>query len=245
ISYKNGDIPLFNDSTKGIAPTTEQLMQYAKNLKFKIQNSKLVDSGYRKISNENYECIVDIGHIGADYIAGHAHSDTFNFELRLDGKPFIVDTGLSTYETCERRTVERSTVSHNTVEVNGKNQSEVWGGFRVANRATVIDFKEDDNSIEATHNGYRPILHTRKWSFKEGRVVIEDNLNNNSEGVARLHFHPDVTKEKILSHISMSSDRLKFGEYLYSPKFNTKLTAIVISIKFRENLKIEILNVCN
>lgn len=35
--------------------------------------------------------------IGPDYIPGHAHADTFNYELRIDGVPFIVDTGISTY----------------------------------------------------------------------------------------------------------------------------------------------------
>jgi len=241
ISYSNGDIPLLNDSTNGIAPTTEQLFNYSDRLNLKIKKLKFNESGYRKISNNRYECIIDIGSIGADYIPGHAHADTFNFELRIDGKPFIVDTGLSTYETCKRRTVERSTLSHNTVEVNGKNQSEVWGGFRVANRARVIDLKEDDGFIEATHDGYKLILHTRRWSFEESRVVIEDRLNRDSKGVARLHFHPDVTKEDILTHLSVDSTRLEFGEYLYSPEFNTKITAIVVSIDFVDFLEVSIL----
>ena len=111
---------------------------YACNLKLKTQNAKLNESGYRKISNDNYECVVDIGNIGSDYMPGHAHADTFNFELRIDGNPFIVDTGLSTYEASDRRNKERGTVSHNTVEVAEKDSSEIWNGFRVANRAKII-----------------------------------------------------------------------------------------------------------
>jgi len=241
ISYKNGDIPLFNDSTNGIAPTTEQLFQYARDLNLKIPNSKLSDSGYRKIVQNRYECIVDIGEIGAKYIAGHAHADTFNFELRIDDKPFIVDTGLSTYETCSRRDIERSTASHNTVEVDGKNQSEVWGGFRVGDRANIISLKELENIIEATHNGYRDNLHTRQWIFKEDTIVIKDNLTHKSKAIARLHFHPDITKEYILTHIVTDSSNIEFEEYYYSSEFNSKTKAIVISIYFDKFLEIKIL----
>jgi len=241
ISYKNGDIPLFNDSTNGIAPTTEQLFKYSKDLNLKIPNSKLSDSGYRKIDRDRYECIVDIGEIGAKYIAGHAHSDTFNFELRIDGKPFIVDTGLSTYETCNRRDIERSTASHNTVEIDGQNQSEVWGGFRVGDRANIIDLKELENIIEATHNGYGDILHTRKWIFKKETIIIKDNLTQKSKAIARLHFHPDITKEDILNHIVVSNgNSIEFGEYYYASNFNITTKAIVVSIYFDKSLEIAI-----
>jgi len=240
ISYKNGDIPLLNDSANGIAPTTAQLFQYSKSLNLKILNSKLLDSGYRKIDQDRYECVVDIGEIGARYIAGHAHADTFSFELRIDGKPFIVDTGVSTYEICNRRDIERSTASHNTVEVDGKNQSEVWGGFRVGDRANVIDIKESKNIIEATHNGYGDILHTRQWIFMNRSVIIRDSLNNSCKAIARLHFHPDITKRDILNHIKVESNSIEFGEYYYAHKFNIKTKAIVISIYFDKFLEIKV-----
>ena len=242
ISYKNGDIPLLNDSTNGIAPTTEQLFKYSKDLDLKILDLKLSDSGYRKINQDRYECIVDIGEIGAKYIAGHTHADTFNFELRINGKPFIVDTGLSTYETCNRRDIERSTASHNTVEVEGKNQSEVWGGFRVGNRAKVIELIELDNRIEATHDGYKKekIFHTRKWSFEEHKIMVEDSLSRNANGVARLHFHPTVTKKDILTSIFINSDTIKFETYQFAPEFNINKSAIVLVIAFDSTLKVEI-----
>ena len=240
ISYKNGDIPLFNDSTNGVAPTTNQLFDYAKRLNIEVKEVELKESGYRKISKVNYECIVDIAEIGASYIAGHAHADTFNFELRIKGKPFIVDMGLSTYETNERRAIERSTASHNTVEIDGKNQSEVWGGFRVGNRANIIDIKEGKDFIEATHNGYRPILHTRKWTFKENMITIEDSLNKPSNAIVSFHFHPDVKKEEILDHFSSTNFNIKFNEYYYSSGFNREIKSINIKLYFKSSIKVEI-----
>lgn len=240
ISYKNGDIPLFNDSSNDIAPRTEQLINYSICLGLTTEQRELKESGYRKIEDENYELVVDVGHVGASYIPGHAHADTFNFELRVDGRPFIVDTGLSTYETCKRRDFERSTKAHNTVEVNGKNQSEVWGGFRVANRANVIHLKRSDDVIEATHDGYSPILHTRRWSFKGDKIVIEDKFNGSYNGVARLYFHPSIDKDEIRRRVKIKNFEWSIKDYFYALGFNSLSKSNFLEVKFNEKLNIYI-----
>ena len=242
ISYKNGDIPLFNDSTNGIAPTTEQLFNYAQRLNIEMKKVELKESGYRKISKKNYECIVDVGAIGASYIPGHAHADTFNFELRIKGKPFIVDRGLSTYETNNRRAVERSTASHNTVEINGQSQSEVWGGFRVGERANVIKLREDSNLIEATHDGYKKsnVLHTRKWTFEDNKIMIEDGLNTSIQSIARFYFDPSISKETILEKIKFKNKKFIINKYTYALGFNKYMEAYRLEIEFEKKLEVKI-----
>jgi len=243
ISYRDGSIPLLNDSANGIAPTTQELFAYAKKLELEIKDIELSESGYRKFINDNYEMIVDVGQIGPDYIPGHAHSDTFNFELYVHGKPFIVDTGLSTYENNAQRMSERSTMAHNTVQIENKEQSEVWGGFRVANRAKVLDLKESNNNIKATHDGYKKekIYHTRKWMCLDNMIVIEDSINKKAETIARFHFHPIVTKEEILEKLIFKTNDFQISTYQYAPKFNTYVEAFLLEIKFEKNLKVEIL----
>jgi len=240
ITFKNGDIPLLNDSANCIAPTSYNLFDYARRLNIKSIRRELKESGYRKITKNKYECIVDSGNIGPDYILGHAHADTFSFVLYINDNPIIVDKGLSTYESNSIRDNERSTSAHNTVEVNGINQSEVWGGFRVASRAKVIDIKEYDDVIEATHDGYKKydIFHTRKWKFEEDRIVITDILNKPVNAIARFHFHPHITKEEILKILLVEDNILEFENYYYSPEFNTYIDAIVVKIKFKEKLKV-------
>ena len=262
ITYENGDIPLLNDSANNIAPTSKQLNQYAiiLNSTFKIdqgkfsrgKNSKLSDSGYRKIKNEYYEMIIDVGNIGPDYIPGHAHSDTFNFELYIHKQPVIVDTGLSTYEINERRQLERSTRSHNTVVVDGDDQSQVWGGFRVAKRAKILDLKELAGSIEATHDGYKNkgVWHTRKFMTEKDHIIIEDSLKSKKEHsyVAYLHFHPDIKlhieSEKLISKLFtitfINSYCIELTDYEYSPEFNTKINAKCAIISFQNELKTNI-----
>jgi len=247
ITFSNGNIPLFNDSANGIAPTSKKLFEYANKLninsQFSILNSQLKSSGYRKVVKDKYEAVIDIGSIGPDYIPGHAHADTFNFELRVEGKPFIVDSGLSTYETNERRFFERSTKAHNTVEVLGKNSSEVWGGFRVANRANIIEVVENIDYFKATHNGYKKygVLHTRSWKFEDDKIIIEDSLSKNSEAIFRLHFHPDITEEEILKKLIIENGELKINKYFFSPEFNKHIKALCVEISFTKDLRVEIL----
>jgi len=240
ISYLDGNIPMFNDSAKDIAPTTNELIDYAIRLRVNTVYIKLSDSGYRKISNSRYESIIDIGSIKADYIAGHTHADIFNFELRMNGKEFIIDRGVTTYNSGKQRNIERSTYGHNCVEINGKSQSEVWDSFRVGNRAKVIDIKESKYIIEATHNGYKDILHTRKWTFEKDRVIIEDKLNKTADAVARLYFHFDISQEYILEHLNISSDSYRFGKYHLSIGFNKTKLSNFIEIPFSKSLKIVI-----
>lgn len=252
ITYENGDIPLLNDSTNNIAPTTKELNEYASDLNVKIKELKLGDSGYRKIINERYEMIIDVGNIGPDYIPGHAHSDIFNFELYIDNKPFIVDTGLSTYETNQRRILERSTFSHNTVEVEGIEQSEVWGAFRMASRAKTTELVEKEDYISAVHNGYRKklgALHQREFLFRDNCLKLIDTIHskNSHNAIARLHFYPEVNVEKrgeliVYDTIQLhsSSNDMVISEYLYATEFNKTISAKMVEIKFNDRLELEI-----
>ena len=241
ITYNNGDIPLLNDSANCIAPTSSELSEYSKTLNLNMKELTLKQSGYRKIIKENYECIVDIGHIGAEYIPGHVHADTFNFELRVNDEPFIVDSGLSTYKTNELRFEQRSTKAHNTVEVLSKDSSEVWGGFRVANRAEIVSLEEKEDFIKATHDGYKKYdtLHTRSWKFENDKIVIEDNLSKECKAIFRLHFHPDVTKETIRQRVQNLEYTIQ--KYTYAEEFNKTQQALVLEIDFTKNLLVEIM----
>ncbi|MFX4279911.1 heparinase II/III domain-containing protein [Aliarcobacter butzleri] len=243
ISYENGEIPLLNDSANKIAPSSKKLFEYASQLNIEITYKNLNQSGYRKITKENYECMLDIGEIGASYIPGHAHADTFNFELYIKEKPFIVDTGLSTYNIGKQRNIERSTKAHNTVEINNENSSEVWGGFRIANRANIIELIEKEDLIKATHDGYKKkfsILHTREWKFEKDKIIIRDTLNKKCQAIARLHFYPDIIESEILNKINLEKLEYKIQNYDYASEFNKTIKALVLEIRFKKELELEI-----
>jgi len=153
MTFSDGSIPLVNDAAFGIAPATAEIFAYAERLGLCPIEAPLEESGYRKIANDVYEAILDVGAIGPDYIPGHAHADTLSFELRVGGCPVIVDSGTSTYgddggtrddkaRAQSLRQRQRGTAAHNTVEIDGQDSSEVWGSFRVARRARVTELWE-------------------------------------------------------------------------------------------------------
>ena len=191
--------------------------------------------------------IVDVGKIGPDYISGHAHSDTFSFEMYVNNKPFIVDSGVSTYENIPLRFKQKSTESHNTVQVENFEQSEIWSSFRVARRAYVKDVKAGNAYVEGEHTGYKKIgaIHRRKFKFSDDCVKISDKIvsKNNYDCFAYFHFYPNIKLQinnpiVYINGIKMmfnNYDSIKLKNYLYSPEFNKQIGSQVLKIKFQSN----------
>lgn len=231
IMFQNGKVPYFNDTTEGIAPLPEELIAYASQLELVPDKVPLNESGYRKFVTDKYEMIIDIGQIGPDYIPGHAHSDTFNFELYINNKPIIVDTGISTYESNARRFLERSTKAHNTVVVDDLDQSEVWSSFRVARRANVVAKEESENFIRATHDGYKRIgvMHTREVYCDEQEIKIVDKIDSDRGQIgqccAYLHFSDDVEIEDVTEKSIFTKNAI----FLFEGLKNLELVDITIA----------------
>ena len=232
ITFRNGDLPMVNDATSGMAPTTVQLWQKADRiLSTSYDREATVDvgserrkslrntSGYQMFRQDRYELFVDAGAIGPGNQPGHAHADTFSFVLYVDNQPIIVDSGTSTYQTGQRRNWERSTAAHNTVEVSGLNSSEVWAAFRVGRRASVTVMRNTKTALTARHDGYRPlnIIHQRSWSVEPANLIIVDRLLTGANelsagetGIARFHFHPGIDIQIVSSVVMAGPLQLYF-----------------------------------
>ncbi|MEK9612747.1 MAG: alginate lyase family protein, partial [Flavobacteriaceae bacterium] len=254
-TYQNGEVPMVNDSTYNIAPFSTKLFSFAEKIGISNELKPLSDSGYRKINSKKYELFVDVGNIGPDYQPGHAHSDTFSFELYVKKSPLLVDTGISTYEKNFRRQKERETASHNTVTINDLEQSEVWGGFRVARRAKITSLIEENFFISAKHDGYKRIgfLHERTFKWTDDKIEILDTLNRSCNDNAKAYFHlhssiekPIIKKEKVILYdkrifISFSGySKIEVLSYKLSNGFNITKPAFKIIVSFDTALKTHI-----
>lgn len=198
IVYADSTIPMLNDSANGIAPTPRQLFDYAERLGIEWQPMALKECGYRKYSESGMEAVVDAGNITASYQPGHSHADTFNYELRINGKPVIADTGISTYDKTPRRQLERSTMAHNTVTADDRNSSEVWSGFRIGKRAKVTIIEETEKRITASHNGFgHDATHTRTFQMDALGFTVSDHVAGNHYCKSYLHFANGI---EILRH---------------------------------------------
>ena len=248
--YQDHSIPLLNDSAYGIAPIPDDLFAYADRLDIDWQEIPMKECGYRKLEKKQFEAIVDVGNITASYQPGHSHADTFNYELRIHGNPFVVDTGISTYDKTSRRQYERGTSAHNTVTIGGKDSSEVWGGFRVGKRAKVTLLKDEPYEIIAWHDGFGSLgKHWRKFILEENGFKVVDSVSTNKEAISWLHLSPE---SKILSHsnklvvttmgtikISGASEvEIVDGEV--SVEYNRFLAVKIVKIHFSNKLSYQI-----
>lgn len=248
VSYKNGDIPLVNDAANNINPSSEVLFNYAKTLHLTPEKITLKASGYRKLTNNIAELFIDVGNIQPSYQPGHAHADTFHFDLYLNNIPVFIDTGTSTYNIGSTRTKERSTKAHNTVTVNNKDSSQVWSGFRVAKRAKVSILADTNNKVSAVHDGYKNmgIKHQRNWVLSDNRLNINDFLigKNTTKAKAYFHCHPNIDVIQNKNILTINNYKLEFidattitlSNYKYAGEFNTYKEAPLITVDFKSKL---------
>ena len=239
IVWKDQAIPLLNDSAFGIAPTPTQIFDFAKRLGLRWKPVPMKECGYRKMASGIMEAKIDVGNITATYQPGHTHADTFNYELRLDGIPFVVDTGISTYNKTERRQLERSTIAHNCVSPNGGNSSEVWGGFRVGRRCNSnvesCEFRDESmlnvKSITAFHDGFGKKCR-RKFEMGEASFSVEDWYDG--EAVSYIHLAEGADKNCVKFEGALS---VEVRPWKYSVEYNRFKEGEVIEIRFKGHCK--------
>lgn len=224
--HSDGQIALFNDAALAIATNPEELYAYAERLGIRqpavsampqkqrtvsnmavssFGNIKLIHlqtSGYIRVENGPAIAFLDVAAVGPDYLPGHAHADTLTFEMSFDGQRVVVNSGTSLYGDGSMRLKQRGTAAHNTVMVDGKDSSEVWGSFRVARRAKPFGLEIKGTTsgvvcVRCAHDGYRRLsgkpIHCREWHFEEHALMINDVVEGKfRDAVSRFHFHPAV-----------------------------------------------------
>jgi uncharacterized heparinase superfamily protein len=192
--HPDGEVSFFNDACYGVAPSLCELQQYARRLGMFSVPVRLGESGYIRLEKSDAVVLFDAAPIGPDYQPGHAHADTLSFELSVHGQRQLVNSGISTYENSPERLAQRGTAAHNTVRIDGRNQSEVWRAFRVARRARPANIRSDHRTFaEASHTGYLrlkdPVLHTRRLELRSDAVVVSDTLVGRNVHTAEIFFH--------------------------------------------------------
>lgn len=228
MSHNDGGVSFFNDSVDGIAPQKRQIIHYAEQLGFSFKSINLEkpqaidseESGYMVAVQSGNKLLFDAANVGPDYIPGHAHADTLSFELSIGCERVFVNSGTSQYGLGEKRLTERRTMTHNTVEVDQKDSSQVWSGFRVAKRARVLKRNSslvgDNVILEAAHNGFKKIfngpLHHRKLTLKSNSLQIADSLEGAfSKAIARFYIHPEIDAEIEANMLTLNGKHFKLS----------------------------------
>ncbi|HEX7050661.1 MAG TPA: alginate lyase family protein [Longimicrobiales bacterium] len=220
-SRSDGTLHLFNDSANGAAPSRATIARLASLLGEEIREANglvaLPQTGYFGWIDRpaGDRVIIDCGEPGAPYQPGHAHCDALSYELDLSGRPVVVDSGVHGYGGDPLREYVRSTRAHNTVMIGGREQSEVWGTFRLARRVRILGAaQEHDGGAYRFSGGCGPFhdpraAHWRAVSWRERTMRVEDRVEgaHGARIASFVHLHPAFRVERAGdAFVAVSSD---------------------------------------
>lgn len=206
VCHADGEIPLFGDAALGAAIPPRVLIALVHALTGAESPGPLAGgnaleaSGFYALgpADASARMLVKAGAAGPGYQLGHAHCDLLSYELTQGAARVIVDSGVHGYAGSPWREYCRSTRAHNTVSVNGLEQMECWGVFRVGRRYTAVrEFwgdTEDGQVLRVRHDGFRPFRHQRTVAYaRDGQWTITDVVEGPSdfEVESYIHLHPD------------------------------------------------------
>ncbi len=150
--------------------------------------------------------VVDAGPLGYQSIAAHGHADALAFTLSIGGQEFLVDPGTYSYHTDkEWRDYFRGTGAHNTVRIDGEDQSVNGGNFlwlqHAQARCTRWEEGAEIDCFVGHHDGYLrladPVIHERELIFDkmQKRLQVIDRVECKERHVIEQcwHFAEDVT----------------------------------------------------
>ncbi|MBC8006869.1 MAG: alginate lyase family protein [Prolixibacteraceae bacterium] len=148
--------------------------------------------------------IADAGPLGYEAIAAHGHADALAFTLSVGGLEFLIDPGTYAYHThAEWRGYFRGTIAHNTVCVDGTDQSQSGGNFMWLHKAragcSLWSSTAEQDVFEAWQDGYMrladPVMHSRRITLDKiaRRLIIEDTLQMEGSHDIKLLFHCSET----------------------------------------------------
>jgi hypothetical protein len=151
-------------------------------------------------TRQEIRLVADAGPLGYRSIAAHGHADALAFTLSAGGLEFLIDPGTYAYHTqAAWRQYFRGTSAHNTVRIDGLDQSVQGGSFMWLKKANAgcsqwLSSAHKDR-FAGWHDGYLrledPVVHRRLIELDKSarRVLIEDSLEMAEDHNVELFFH--------------------------------------------------------
>ncbi len=213
--HPDGEIALFNDVWIGEAPPPAQLGASP----LEAGQQILREIGYGRLAGRGDCVLFDAGPVGPDDNPGHAHADFLSFELSIDGKRAVVDTGTPTYSAGPLRNACRAARAHNGPRLAGLEPMEAWASFRVGARGKAGFLVKDLPDglallwLAGTADGYERqagIAVSRWLGLWPGRqlLVVDCWSNSHSAALTDLLLANDVSIQAFTgTEVSRSTDQ--------------------------------------
>lgn len=257
---KSGRLPATVIAGKNL-PTPEGFIVPEKSEAFRKAGIYVMTSNRGK--DDELFVIATAGPLGFLSIAAHGHANALAFTLSACGREFLIDPGTYVYHAEPAwRSYFRSTKAHNTITIDGKDQSESSGPFLWTSKAVthVESWETDDNgaTLVASHDGYKRLpgspIHKRKIIVADKQMEITDFIEGDGKHDIdfRMQFHPEVTvtiegakckatRDGVTLAISLEKKlEYKIEQGWYSPAFNVKKSAPLLSGRVRAKLPVRL-----
>jgi hypothetical protein len=166
------------------------------------------DGGYVILGSSDFHVVFDVGPLGYSSLAAHGHADALSFCLAVDSHWWLIDPGTYVYHgEPEWRDYFRGTSAHNTVQIDGLNQSTIGGPFLWSRHATaklksLVSANDGTQNATGAHDGYEPIgvshLRTLSVSPSDLAMTIEDEVigDGNHEVMLMFNLTPEICIEE-------------------------------------------------
>ena len=178
----------------------------AAGLSRELESRAFEDAGYyvlqwgRSDAADRVSVVFDCGELGFGSLAAHGHADALSVMVRAGGVDVLVDPGTYDYFSHPQwRQYFRSTRAHNTVAIDGKDQSAQLGSFlwgrRAAARCLAWYPREGGGKVVGEHDGYTqledPVTCRRSLQLDRDTrsLTITDEILSKGAHDVTLFFH--------------------------------------------------------
>lgn len=266
LSHPDGEVALLNDCSLGEAPKASALRS-----RFAAEDEEaagtgawiLPAAGYMGWRNDDGYAVFDAGAMGPDHQPGHGHADTLGFELSHRGRRLLTDTGTYTYEPGAERAYDRGTAAHNTLQLDGRDQAELWAAFRCGRRPRIRGAGSESGEGSAAFHGayaapaggFSTMVHSRRFCWEGGVLRVRDEVKAPGKHTARLNLHVapgfSVSAEpsgmalaeggKVRARMTGEGFAWSEGRSPYHPEFGLEIErpCLSASLAFRDHLAVE------
>ncbi|MCD8291925.1 MAG: heparinase II/III family protein [Prevotella sp.] len=188
----------------------------------------------------NDRILIGIDHaaLGFGTLAAHGHADALSFQLFDNGTPIFIDPGTYIYHCyLNERNAFRRSDHHNTVMINGREQSEMLGAFLWGKKANTrlldssLNGKQD--KIVAQTLGLSKVLHRRQFLFDKetGKLEITDCFEDQCDWVACFVIDPSLS-------LQINDNVVKIGNSWQLISECGKISVDDIDVSFRYGCKV-------
>jgi len=171
-----------------------------------LASRAMSDAGYYLLQSgrcdgpDRISVVFDCGELGMGPLAAHGHADALAFTLRVFGEDVLVDPGTYDYFTYPRwREYFRSTRTHNTVVIDGRDQSEMLGPFmwgaKARAKCVLWEPSGDGGKVSGEHDGYArlpdAVVHRRTLELDgpKRELTVRDDILTRGRHDAQVYFH--------------------------------------------------------